>query len=92
MDFPLYRKYANGASFFEVLSDSEFRELKVVGGYYELHHIKATILPERNYISDLINNSEGYYVEATQNEYRQKLAWCEQQLQPMGMRQDKESS
>lgn len=62
----------------------------MVGRHYELHHIKASILPERNYLADLINNPDGHYVESNQNEFRQKLAWCRQQLQPLGVRQGKE--
>lgn len=79
MTFPLYRKYPQGQAFFEVISESEFRELKVIGTYYELHHINAKILPERNYLQDLINNPSGNYVKSNRAEFYRELKSCEEQ-------------
>lgn len=87
MQFPLYRKYPHGGSFFEILSETEFRELKIVGAFYEIHHIKATILPEYNYVSDLLNNQQGHYVEITGSEFNSALLRCRQQLKPLSIRQ-----
>lgn len=83
MNFPIYRKYADGSAFFEIISESEFRELKKIGSAFELHLIKATILPERNYVTDLINNNGGHYVEITQSEFMDELTHCENHLRQL---------
>lgn len=83
MNFPLYRKYANGASFFEILSTEEFKEVQVIGDFYEIHHIKASILPERNYLMDLIENADGYYQEMSREEFVSKLNSIEKQRKPL---------
>lgn len=84
MEFPVYRKYKTDAAFFEILSGDEFRELKIIGSHYELHHIKAKILPERTYIDDLINKSTGYYVESDSSEFYAELKRCQEQRKRLG--------
>jgi len=84
MSFPIYRKYSTGSAFFEVLSKVEFRELKIVGAHYELHHIRAKILPERVYIEDLINNPTGNYVDSSRDEFYSQLKFCEEQRKRIG--------
>jgi hypothetical protein len=84
MTFPVYRKYADNSAYFEIVSQTEFRELKRIGRFYELHHIHARILPERNYLSDLISNSDGYYVESHRAEFEKELKWCADNLQRIG--------
>jgi len=84
MTFPVYRKYADNSAYFEIVSQTEFRELKRIGRYYELHHIHARILPEYNYVADLISNSDGHYVESSQAEFEKELKWCTDNLQRIG--------
>lgn len=79
MTFPLYRKYPNGSAFFEILSAERFRELKIIGGHYEIHEITARILPEHTYIADLINNPSGHYVDSDAAEFNRELAECQKQ-------------
>ncbi len=79
MSFPIYRKYVGGSAFFEVLSKEEFRELKIIGAHFEMHHIRAKILPERAYIEDLIDNPAGNYVESNRDEFYSELKICEMQ-------------
>lgn len=83
MEFPLYRKYANNKSFFEILSNDTFRELKITGQRFELIVINATILPERNYIQDLIQNDQGYYEETDVFSFNQQLEYCQKFMQPI---------
>ena len=42
MKFPLYRKYSNNKSYFKVLNEIEFEELKFIGQKIELYKVKAT--------------------------------------------------
>lgn len=79
MVFPIYRKYPGDTAYFEIRSAEEFRELKIIGNHYELHHIRAQILPERTYIEDLINNPTGHYVESNEEEFNHALKTSEEQ-------------
>ncbi len=54
MEFPQYRKYANGLSYFKITDAGEFIEIQVLGKFYLESHFVAKILPDRNHISDLI--------------------------------------
>lgn len=84
MMFPLYRKYPSGTSFFEILSAEEFKEIQLIGDRYEIHHIKASILPERNYLLDLIENREGRYIEMSGDEFQRELSAATEQRKPLG--------
>lgn len=83
MDFPMYRKYADGSALFEIISEVEFRELKKIGSAFEIHRINAKILPERNYIADLINNNGGHYVEISKEEFEAELTYCQNHLRQL---------
>ncbi|MFZ5553662.1 MAG: hypothetical protein ACOZCO_11145 [Bacteroidota bacterium] len=72
MKFPVYRKYPNNLSYFRIASPDEFEEIKITGSYYSLLFIKAKILPERNFIEDMIKNENGNWVEITGQEYDKK--------------------
>jgi hypothetical protein len=69
MKYPVFRKYPNDRSFFKVIDESHFVEVKLTGNRAELHHFEANILPDRNFIQDMINMSEGHWVESTEDEF-----------------------
>lgn len=54
MQFPQYRKYTNGGSYFKILSDLEFIELQIVGQTVLEHRVIAHQFPERRMIRDMI--------------------------------------
>ena len=56
MEFPQYRKYKNGKSFFKIMSMNKFVEIQMIGNQFLKHEIEAKILPDRNYIHDMLNN------------------------------------
>jgi len=70
--FPQYRKYPNNKSFFKVLSNNEFEEINAIGKKYFLTKVEAKILPDRNFIADMIEASENW-VEIEEAEYAQIL-------------------
>jgi rubrerythrin len=47
-----------------------------MGNKYSLKNYQATILPERNYISDLINNEEKHWEIVEEKEYNDILEQC----------------
>lgn len=58
INFPAYRKYKNGKSYFKIVSRNEFEEIQVIGSRKMTHHVIATQLPEMNHIYDLVYNAE----------------------------------
>ncbi len=54
LKFPQYRKYKNGKSVFKISSPSTFTEIQVIGSNAIVHTVEAKILPDRNYIYDML--------------------------------------
>lgn len=80
MVFPQYRKYSNGQSYFKIVSETEFIELKIFGSMFEIHHINAKILPERVMIADMLNDYKNFAEAISQQEYEEKMAYCKENL------------
>lgn len=83
MQFPVFLKYKNDKSYFRIDSPEELLELKLIGSYYQVHHLKAVILPDRVFISDLLNGLDTYCDPITQQQFDEKMAWCQQNLQAL---------
>ncbi len=71
MDFPQYRRYKNGRSYFKVLNQEEFVEYKLNINLLEEHYFKAEILPDRNYIQDMLHDYEPYWEVVDEVTFRQ---------------------
>jgi len=71
--FPQYRKYPNNKSFFKVLSSEAFEEINVIGKKFFLTKVEAKILPDRNFIADMIEASENW-VKIEESEYEDILS------------------
>lgn len=67
--FPLYRKYHNNSSYFKINSFDSFVELKRMPKGFVLYEFSAKILPDRNYIHDMIFDYELYWNEIDKNEF-----------------------
>lgn len=74
--YPVYRKYANGMSFYKIISPSVFEEIKILGNTKSLHLFEAKILPDRNYIYDLTFNYEKHWIACSEEEYESIKAQC----------------
>ena len=74
MNFPVYRKYANNKNFFKIVDYKHFQEVKLTGNTAELHEFEAKILPDRNFIDDLIAMDNSFLLESTAEEFEQMLA------------------
>jgi hypothetical protein len=53
IEYPQYRKYKNGKSYFRIFSPTLFEEIQILGKYHVLHTFEAKILPDRNLIYDM---------------------------------------
>lgn len=80
MNFPQYRKYRNGKSYFKIISASELIELKISGGFYEIYVLQAKILPDRNLIMDLLEGKSAFCEVIGEEEYEEQLGFCEKNL------------
>jgi len=67
--YPQYRKYPNNKSYFKILSPNAFEEIQVLGEKKTFHFFKAEILPDKNYILDLVFNYVPYWVVCDAIEY-----------------------
>jgi hypothetical protein len=67
--FPLYRKYKNNKNYFKVISENEFEELSIIGTKLIINSHQAKILPDRNFIFDLIENSDSLFLNSSEEEY-----------------------
>ncbi len=72
VDFPYFRKYKNNKTFFKIISDTEFDEISFIGNKKIIQTIQAKVLPDRNFISDLINDLS-FCETISQEEYLLKL-------------------
>ena len=59
-----------------MISSDTFEELQLLGNNFSIHHIKAKILPDRNFIAHLTYDYKLNWVEMTEQEYEEKLAYC----------------
>lgn len=66
--FPIYRKYVNGKTFFKIVSFDELHEIQIMGSRRLEHHTKATQYPEKVLIVDLIKMVEGV-LESSEEEF-----------------------
>jgi hypothetical protein len=69
MDFPQYRKYKNAKSYFKIDSAEEFEEYQLQFGKLVKHKFKANILPDRNYIADMLYNYHEHWEKIQQADF-----------------------
>jgi hypothetical protein len=79
-NYPLYRKYGDNKTFFKITSGSSFEELKILGIYYSIHHFEAKILPDRNFLSDLISCGTEGIIEISESIYQDAMINCIENL------------
>ena len=72
--YPVYRKYKGNLSYFKIISSSKFIELKVMGDQIDHYEIEAKILPDFQFITDMINLHNNHWVESTKEEFEMKLS------------------
>jgi hypothetical protein len=74
--FPQYRRLSNGKSYYEILSDSEMREISLSGRRWTEYTVIAKILPERLLLSDLLEQRYAHYELITEKEFYDFLEHC----------------
>lgn len=69
--FPVYRKYKNNQSFFKISSLTVFEEIKLSGKSGQLYVFTAKILPDRNFILDMLYDYDKYWMNSNEQEYNE---------------------
>tara|TARA_R110002049_G_scaffold166649_5_gene332771 strand:- start:4527 stop:4775 length:249 start_codon:yes stop_codon:yes gene_type:complete len=69
-EFPQYRMYKNGKSVFKVSSIYSFIELQLIGSNVIQHSVEAKILPDRNFISDMLYDFEENWDKISAEDYK----------------------
>tara|TARA_B110000503_G_scaffold121666_1_gene185460 strand:- start:1271 stop:1501 length:231 start_codon:yes stop_codon:yes gene_type:complete len=69
MKFPQYRKYKNDKSYFKIIGNDHFIEWKKMTSEWEKIEIEATILPDRVFIADMLEENSQYWDVITESEY-----------------------
>ena len=69
MEFPQYRKYKNNQSYFVIQSFERFTEYKKIGSTWEKTEFKASILPDRVLIEDMMIVPSPYWDELSFNDF-----------------------
>ncbi|MFY7708054.1 MAG: hypothetical protein ACOVQ5_08200 [Flavobacteriales bacterium] len=59
--FPQFRRLSNCKNYYKVHSSSEMTEVGTMGGKYWINEVKATILPERVMIADILDAAGDMY-------------------------------
>ncbi len=83
MKFPQYRRYLNGQSYFKISSPDTFTELKRSGNFFEVHELKAKILPDRNLIADLLNDYHSFAEAIDAAAFEQEWEYCHAHLKKL---------
>lgn len=69
MNFPVFRKYPQGQSYFKIESVYKFIEIKLWGNRKEEHGFEAKILPDRVLIQDMIDMKDGHWTACSEEEF-----------------------
>ncbi len=83
MEFPIYRKYANGKHFFRIRSHELFDELYIMGSRYELREKHAEKHPDRILIQDMLEMRAEGYEKSSREEFEAALAECRAERTPL---------
>lgn len=79
-NFPIYRKYSHDKTFFRINSKENFDELNIIGSFYIYRNQQAQIFPEFTMIIDMIENQNNNWKKISENEFEDRLAYCEENL------------
>lgn len=71
--YPQFRKNTTGKSYYQITSENHLLEWQRLGNNWLKHELHATILPEKNLISDLLHCTDNHYQVISENEYMSAL-------------------
>jgi hypothetical protein len=78
--YPLFRKRSDDKTYYKVISELEFEELKIFGKKYTILQIIVIKYPEKLYISELIN-AHGSIECLNEQQYSEIIQYCQSNFQ-----------
>ena len=78
--FPIFRRYLHGNTYYRINSQENFDELMVIGKFFVYKNFQARILPEYQLIIDLIDNAENRWEIIEAKDFDKKLDFCKTNL------------
>ena len=78
--FPLFRRYMHGDTYYRINSQENFDELMVIGKFFVYKNFQARILPEYQLIIDLLDNTENRWESIEEKDFDEKLNYCIENL------------
>jgi hypothetical protein len=70
INFPVYRRYKNGKTYFKIISPDLFEELQIIGKRKKINKVQAKFFPERTFIYELVFNYAEMADEISELEYK----------------------
>ena len=69
--YPQFRKYINNKGFFKILSTTEWEEIQVIGSKYIFEKFTVKIMPDRNFINDMLFDYKNNWEIIDEREYEE---------------------
>ncbi|MFT4754560.1 MAG: hypothetical protein ACI85Q_002119 [Salibacteraceae bacterium] len=73
ISYPVFRKYEGDFSFFKITSAHSFIELKVMGENVTKISFTAKILPDFQFINDMVNRHNNHWIDSSESEFNKIL-------------------
>lgn len=70
MEFPQYRKYVTGTSYFKIVSEKLFEETQLIGKKKFVTTIEAKQYPEMLRIKDMLECKDNSWMVCSEEEYK----------------------
>lgn len=74
IEFPFFRRMANGRNLYRVEDHDRFTEIQYIGGRSVLHEVRSGSYPERILVMEMADCAEQRYEPITISEFEQALA------------------
>jgi len=69
INFPVYRRYKNKASYFKIVSPVLFEEVMLIGAKKLVKTTEANLFPEKMFVHDLVYNYQAMADEISEDDY-----------------------
>lgn len=84
MNYPIFRRYKNGKSFFRIDSNDKLTEVKLIGKKYQVYVLSAKTYYDRLLIDDLKNLSSPEMEEVSELAFTSFLEHCRENYKLLG--------
>ncbi|HQQ94024.1 MAG TPA: hypothetical protein PLQ93_05680 [Bacteroidia bacterium] len=69
INFPVYRRYKNGKTYFKIVNPKLFEEVQLIGNRKIVKQLEARLFPERRFVHDMVYNYSAMAEAISEEEY-----------------------